>query len=103
MTAVTIQRPLDDLTIVVQEKPLALKLATTPAVAHMCAEQWVVTMPTGVTLRQLKIAVREWAEGTLIQDAFPFLDADTRERLMFSPSIVELMGLMEIVQEDDDE
>lgn len=101
MTAVTIQRPLDDLTIVVQEKPLALKLATTPAIARMRAEQWVVTMPTGVTLRQLKTAVREWAGGMVIQDAFPFLDADTRERLMFSPAIIELMGLGD--EEDDDE
>jgi len=101
MTAVTIQRPLDDLTIVVQEKPLALKLATTPAVARMRAEQWVVTMPTSVALPQLKTAVREWAAGTLIQDAFPFLDADTRERLMFSPAIIEIMGLGE--EEVDDE
>lgn len=101
MTAVTIQRPLDVLTVAVQEKPLALKISTTPAIARMRAEQWVVTMPTSVTLRQIKIAVREWAEGTVIQDAFPFLDADTRERLMFSPAILELMGLM--VEEDDDE
>jgi len=101
MTAVTIQRPLDILAVVVQETPLALKLATTPAVSRMRAETWVVEMPKSVTLGQIRVAVRDWARGTVIQDAFPFLDADTRERLMFSPSILEIMGLGE--EEGDDE
>ena len=46
---------------------------------------------TGHEVDKLKNSLKEWANGALIQEAFPYLTADERERMLTPPSVLGML------------